>query len=65
MVQVFEVHVDKRVAKYFEVKDNNGDNIFRGKVAKVNEDEGNGPYFLIESDDNNKEDVEIDKLLGE
>ena len=59
-------YVGKRVAKHFEVEADDGDNIFRGKVAAaVIEVEGGDPDFRIQYDDGDREDVAMDELLGE
>jgi pantothenate kinase type III len=57
-------YIGKRVAKHFEVEADDGDNIFRGKVAAVIEVEGEDPDFRINYDDGDSEDVAIDELLG-
>ena len=58
-------YIGKRVAKHFEVEDDDGDNIFRGKVVAVIEIEGGDPDFRIQYDDGDREDVAMDELLGE
>lgn len=59
-------YLGKRVAKHFEVEADDGDNIFRGVVAKVIPAEEDGSFdFRIHYDDGDKEDVSHDELLGE
>jgi pantothenate kinase type III len=58
-------HIGKRVAKYFNVEADDGDNIFRGNVVAVIEVEGEDPDFRIKYDDGDSEDVTIDELAGE
>jgi pantothenate kinase type III len=60
-----EEYIGKRVAKHFEVEADDGDNIFRGIVARVIEFEGEDPDFRIQYDDGDSEDVAMDELLGE
>lgn len=57
-------YVGKRVAKQFKVETDDGDNIFRGKVAKIFEVDGKDPDFHIQYDDGDSEDVAMDELLG-
>ena len=58
-------YVGKRVAKHFNVEADDGDNIFRGKVAAVIEVEGEDPDFRIKYDDGDSEDVTVHELAGE
>jgi len=58
-----EMYIGKRVAKHFEVEADDGDNIFRGKVAKVNKIGGGTYDFAIHYDDGDKEDVSFEELL--
>ena len=59
-------YLGKRVAKHFEVEADDGDNIFRGVVAKVIPTEEDGSFdFRIHYDDGDKEDVSQEELLGE
>jgi hypothetical protein len=56
-------HVGKRVAKHFDVEADDGDNIFRGKVAKAIVAEGGEPEFRINYDDGDSEDVSEKELF--
>ncbi|KAL9191506.1 hypothetical protein ACHAXT_001212 [Thalassiosira profunda] len=56
-------HVGKRVAKHFDVEAEDGDNIFRGKVAKIVARNGGKEEFFIQYDDGDSEDVSESELL--
>lgn len=58
-------HLGKRVAKHFDVKADDGDNIFRGTVVEIIESDGSDPQFRIQYDDGDTEDVAADELIGE
>ena len=58
-------YIGKRVAKHFPEEDDEGDNIFRGKVVKIVEDKGGETSFNIKYDDGDGEDVPKSELLGE
>lgn len=58
-----ESHVGKRVAKVFDVETDDGDNIFRGRVAKEIVVEGKGKHYRINYDDGDAEDVTAEVLF--
>jgi pantothenate kinase type III len=57
-------HVGKRVAKVFDIEEDDGDNIFRGTVQDVVKTDGKKEY-RIKYDDGDIEDVSEDTLFGE
>lgn len=57
-------HVGKRVAKVFDIEDDDGNNVFRGTVFGVSDVDGKKEY-RIKYDDGDVEDVYIDTLFGE
>jgi len=58
-----ETHVGKRVAKVFDVETDDGDNIFRGSVAKEIVIEGGEKNYRINYDDGDAEDVSNESLI--
>lgn len=61
----YDVYVGKRVAKEFEVPDEDGDHIYRGQVLSYSVydgDKGIEPYFRVVYTDGDEEDVDFQDL---
>ena len=59
-----DAHVGIRVAKVFDVEDDEGDNIYRGTVKEVKDVDGQKEYQII-YDDGDVEDVSMETLFRE
>ena len=59
-----DYYLGKRVAKVFDVEDDEGDNIYRGIVKEVMDVDGQKEYKII-YDDGDVEDISTETLFGE